>query len=123
MQLRAEGWSLARIAAHLNISKRTLVDWNQHSPPDIQTLKAVELAAPQEKILASHEAELTQLMNHLKRVEQELTKRELQFVSTENLYRFAGQLRLEIRAVRLRPAFPGETADPASRSAIASATA
>ena len=69
IELRAQGWSLARIAAHIGVAKRTLalVDWNPHSQEEIRILKALELEALHEKLLASHEAELTQLtaqLNH-----------------------------------------------------------
>jgi len=114
IELRAQGWSLARIAAHLDVSKRTLVDWNQHAQAEIRTLKAVELEALQEKLLASHEAELTQLNAHLQRLETELATRSLEIVSTDNLYRLAAQVRRQLRQIRLRPALPGEVEIPAS---------
>jgi transposase len=116
IELRAQGWSLARIATHLEVSKRTLVDWNQHSQAEIRLLKAVELEALHEKLLASHEVELTQLTGHLQRIEAELAKRELGFVSTENLYRLASQLRLQLQKVRGWPALPGEANSPAALS-------
>ena len=112
IELRAQGWSLARIATHLDVAKRTLVDWNQNSQTEIRALKAVELEALQEKLLISHEAELTQLTAHLRRIEQELAGRDLQIVSTENLYRLADQLRRQIQKARLDPALPGETELP-----------
>ena len=103
IELRAKGWSLARIAAHLNVCSRTLVDWNRHSQAEIRALRAVELEALQEKILASHELELTRLTQHLKRLEEEMVKRELQAVETKDLYRLSSLVRAEIRKVRLEP--------------------
>ena len=73
-----------------------------------------ELEALQEKLLASHEAELTQLSAHLQRLETELAGRTLEIVSTENLYRLAAQLRLQVRKARLSPALPGETDGPSA---------
>ena len=67
IELRAQGWSLARIAAHLGVAKRTWADWDQHSQEEIRILKALELEALNEKLLTSDEAELTQLtaqLNH-----------------------------------------------------------
>jgi hypothetical protein len=116
IELRAQGWSLARIAAHLDVAKRTLVDWNQHAQIEIRALKAVELEALQEKILASHEAELTQLTAHLQRVEKELAGRTFATVSTENLYRLSAQLRRQLQQARLRPPLPGEADDPSASS-------
>ncbi len=103
IELRAKGWSLARIAAQLNVGKRTLVDWNGQARKEISALHAVELEALQEKILATHEQELTRLTRHLQRLEEEICKRELQFVETKDLYRLCSLLRAEIRKVRLEP--------------------
>ena len=61
LELRANGWSLARIAAHLKVAQRTLVDWNRQEHEQIRTLRAIELEALQEKILSTREQELTRL--------------------------------------------------------------
>ena len=117
IELRAKGWSLARIAAHLNVCKRTLVDWNCQSQTEISTLHAVELEALQEKILASHELELTRLTQHLKRLEEEMADRGLQAVETKDLYRLSSLVRAEIRKVRLEPDL--DEASPAVGAALA----
>ena len=109
LELRAKGWSLARIAERLKVAQRTLVDWNRQEHEQIRTLRAVELEALHEKILATHEQELTRLKQELDRVETELAKRTVEFVSTENLYRLSGLLRTEIRKV-CRVALPVEDA-------------
>jgi hypothetical protein len=117
IELRAKGWSLARIAAHLNVCQRTLVDWNCQSQTEIRALRAVELEALQEKILATHEQELTRLTQHLQRLEEEMAKRELECVETKDLYRLSSLVRAEIRKVRLEPellpASPASGAVPA----------
>ena len=99
LELRAKGWSLARIAERLKVAQRTLVDWNRQEHEQIRTLRTIELEALQEKILATHEQELTRLKQELDRLENELAKRSVEFVSTENLYRLSGLLRGEIRKV------------------------
>jgi hypothetical protein len=103
VELRAKGWSLTRIATQLNVSPRTLVEWNRQSQVEIRLLRAVELEALQERILATHEQELTGLMQHLKRLEEEVANRKLQFVETEDLYRLSSLVRAEIRKLRLEP--------------------
>ncbi len=103
LELRAKGWSLGRIAEHLKIAQRTLVDWNRQEHEQIRTLRAIELEALQEKILSSREQELTRLKQELDRLEQELAKRKVEFVSTENLYRLCALVRAEIRKVCLAP--------------------
>ncbi len=103
LELRAKGWSLGRIAEHLKIAQRTLVDWNRQEHELIRTLRAIELEALQEKILSTREQELTRLKQELDRLEQELASRKVQFVSTENLYRLSALVRAEIRKVCLAP--------------------
>ena len=109
LQLRAKGWSLARIATQINVSPRTLVDWNRQLSDELRVLKALEIEALQEKILATHEAELTRLSRQLQRVEEEAAERKLKFVDTEDLFRLSALLRAEIRKIRLDPDlnFPG----------------
>ena len=61
LELRAKGWSLARIAERLKVGQRTLVDWNRQEHEQIRTLRAIESESLQEKILATREQELTRL--------------------------------------------------------------
>ena len=99
LELRAKGWSLARIAERLKAAPRTLVDWSRQEHEQIRTLRAIELQALHEKILATREQELTRLKRELDRLEAELAKRTVEYVSTENLYRLTALLRGEIRKV------------------------
>jgi hypothetical protein len=103
IELRAKGWSLARIAAHLNVAQRTLVDWNRQEHEEIRTMRAFEIEALQEKILATREQELTRLKQELDRIDQELAKRTVEYISIENLYRLSALLRSEIRKVCQAP--------------------
>jgi len=41
LELRAKGWSLARIAERLQVAQRTLVDWNRQEHEQIRTLRAI----------------------------------------------------------------------------------
>jgi hypothetical protein len=112
LELRAKGWSLVRIATHIGVSKRTLVTWQHQHRQELRLLRAVELEALQEKILASHKAELTRLAGRLEAVEIELSQRELdnklRYVETRDLYRLASLLRDEIRKLRIEPDFSPE---------------
>ena len=103
LELRAKGWSIKRIAEHLKIAQRTLVDWNRQEHEQIRTLRAIELETLQEKVLATREQELTRLRQELDRLEAELAKRNIEFVSTENLYRLSALVRTEIRKVCQAP--------------------
>ena len=99
LELRAKGWSLRRIAERLKVSQRTLVDWNRQEHEQIRTLRAIEWEALQEKILATGEQGLVSLKKELDRLEAELAKRTVEYVSTENLYRLSALVRAEIRKV------------------------
>jgi transposase len=99
VELRAKGWSLARISADLNVSQRTLVDWQRQEKSNIDLLRAIEFEALREKVQATHNHQLLRLKEELNRIEQELAKRTIEYVSTENLYRLASMYRSEIRKV------------------------
>ena len=114
IELRAKGWSLTCIAARINVSPRTLVEWNRQSQAEIRLLRAVELEALQERILATHEQELTSLMQHLQRLEEEVATRKLQFVDTKDLYRLSSLVRAEIRKLRLEPELVEAVPSPAT---------
>ena len=105
IELRAQGRSLARIAAELQVAKSTLIPWQRKFHRQIADLKNVELEALQEKVLASHEVELSQLAGHLNRVETVLAKRNLEYLSTEFLFCMSGNLRTQIRKQRVVPDF------------------
>lgn len=101
LQLRAKGWSLARISKDIEVSVRTLVDWNRQHRDELQILRTVEIEALQEKLLATHEQELTALTEQLKRLEQEISKRHIDIISTENLFRLAAATRAQIRKLTI----------------------
>ena len=119
IDLRAQGRSLARIADELHVSKRTLIAWQRKFREEIADLKSVELEALQDKVLASHEAELSHLADQLARVDSVLGKRKIEYVSTEFLFGMAASLRSQIRKQRVVPVFsaspsgdPPEPPDP-----------
>jgi hypothetical protein len=119
MELRAKGWSLGRIAAQIGVSKRTLVDWNQQHHLELQLLRAVEMEALEERILASHEDELVRLATHQKAIEQELLTRRFSGLPTDKLFRLSSIVRDQILKLRQKPALdvkppPGPPASPAT---------
>ena len=106
IDLRAQGLSLNRIADQLGVSKRTLVDWNRDHQATIDSLRALELEALHERVLASHEQELTRLAACQSKIDEELAKRSLETVPTDKLLRLSLLVRQEIRALR-QPQFAG----------------
>ena len=108
LELRAQGWSLSRIAAELNLAKSTLAVWNREQRREIADLKGIEMEAVQERILVSHEEELRRLTAHLNRLEVILAQRNLECLSTESLFNLAAVVRAQLRRVTAAPCLPPE---------------
>ena len=96
IELRAKGWSYDRIAEQLDISKGIAVAWSTRFKARIQRLRAIELQAVQERVLASYEQDLTYLAEELKRVQQVLRERDYGYVDTQQLYWYQGALMARI---------------------------
>ena len=110
LELRAKGWSLARIAAQIEVSQRTLVDWNAQHHAELQSLRALEVEALEEKILTTHEHQLACLTRSLERIEDELAQRKYDCESTRDLFHLAALVRDQIRKSRSSPISPWDTA-------------
>jgi len=104
IELRAQGWSLQRIAGELHVAKRTLVDWNRRAEHEIADLQQIEREALLERILVSHEEELARLTAHLNRIESILARRNLECLSTESLFVMAAAVRAQLRRLTAAPA-------------------
>ena len=63
---------------------------------EMQKLRAIELEAIQERVLASYEQDLSWLANELKRVQQVLRERDYGYVDTGQLYWYQGALMARI---------------------------
>lgn len=96
IELRAQGWTYARLMAELNVSKPTLIAWSRKHQFQIQNLKAIELEALSEKWLSSITARVAALGGQLQQVEAELARRNLTELSTSQLFVLARQLRRQI---------------------------
>ena len=96
IELRAQGWSYARLMTELNVTKPTLIAWSRKHQFDIQNLHAIELEALREKWLASTTERVDKLGAQLQSVETELAKRDLSTLSTPQLMTAARELRRQI---------------------------
>ena len=95
IHLRAQGWTFARIATELKVSKPTLIGWSRQHQFEIQNLRAIETEALAEKCLASRQQRWEQLGRDLRRVHEELAKRDLSDIPTARLLTQAARLRAE----------------------------
>jgi hypothetical protein len=96
IDLRAAGWSYARLMTELKVSKPTLIAWSRKHQFQIQNLKAIEMEALSEKWLASTTERVNALGAQLRQVEAELAKRDPAGVSTPQLFTLARSLRRQI---------------------------
>lgn len=105
IDLRAQGWSYARLAAELDVSRPTLIAWGRKHQFQIQNLKTVELEALAEKWLASVTDRVCSLGGQLKQVEAELAQRNLADLTTPQLHSLARSLRRQIGEATSSPGF------------------
>ena len=94
--LRAEGWSLSRIAAELNVSKPTLIKWSRQRQFDINNLRAMNTETLALKIFGERERRWEMLAKQLQRLEEEINKRDLAEIPASRLHDIAARLRAEI---------------------------
>jgi hypothetical protein len=96
IELRAQGWTYARLMTELNVSKPTLIAWSHQHQFEIQNLQAIELEALRAKWLAAATDRVDHLGGQLQRVEAELGRRDLTTLSTPQLFALARSLRRQI---------------------------
>jgi len=99
IELRAQGWTYARLMAELEVSKPTLIAWSHKHQFQIQNLKTIELEALGEKWLASVTDRVNALGEQLRRVEAELATRQPSALTTPQLYALARHLRRQIEQI------------------------
>ena len=86
IERRAQGLPLAKIAAKSNVSKTTLVNWNQEVKEEIDNLRAIELEAMYEKYDLSTRKRVEFFGDVLSRIQRELETRDLSAIPTEKLF-------------------------------------
>jgi hypothetical protein len=115
VELRAKSWSFDRIAEELNVSKRTLIRWQEEVGIQIENLRQIELERVQERFLGSQAEQLEALIGEYQRYRSELLTRDPGRIPHYMLFRVVARLRdqLERRLVTLRfQSEPPETPQP-----------
>ena len=85
VELRAKGYSYARIAKRLRVSKGTLANWSQELEAEIASYKAMELEALLEEFFVLKEGRIRILGEQVKALRAELKKRDFSDVPTDKL--------------------------------------
>lgn len=96
VQLRVQGLSYARISRELDVATGTLVNWSRRFRFEIQNFRAIHMEALREQLVDSGEARARLLASQLKRVEEEIAKRDVAELSTGSLFQLARALRRQI---------------------------
>lgn len=113
IELRAKGWSYARIARKLKVSKSTIANWSTELEAEIASLRAMELDALYERYFLAKEGRIKLLGEQLKKIQAELKTRSLADVSTEKLLEIQLKVYQALRAeyVETRPLSDQEIED------------
>jgi hypothetical protein len=96
IMLRSQGWSFNRLAVELQISKPTLIKWSRQHQFEIANLRATETEALAERVFRQRHERWEVLARQLKRLEEEIEKRDLEEIPAARLHAIAAQLRAEI---------------------------
>ena len=94
--LRTQGWSFNRITVELSISKPTLIKWSRQFQFEIRNLRATETEALAERVFGQRHQRWEALAAQLKKIEEEIVKRDLEEIPASRLHGIAAQLRAEI---------------------------
>ena len=94
--LRSQGWSFNRIAVELKVSKPTLIKWSRQHQFEIANLRATETEALAESVFRQRHERWETLARQLKRLEEEIEKRNLEEIPASRLHPIAAALRAEI---------------------------
>jgi transcriptional regulator len=103
LNLRAQGWSFARIADHLHVSKPTLLDWSNKHQSQLQAVKANQERSAQEAAQASRALQLEHLTLFQTTLRQELIKRTLKNLSDEEIEALATDIEHQIEKLNGQP--------------------
>jgi len=86
IELRASGYSYDKIAKELNVSKQTLIKWSAKLEHDITTAECISYATLLESYELVKQARIEKLAEQIKRVRDEINKRDLSDIPTEKLF-------------------------------------
>jgi hypothetical protein len=103
LNLRIQGWSFARIADQLHVSKPTLLAWSQKHQSELQAMKANRERSVQEAAHASRARQLELLTLFRTALRQELIKRTLQNLSDDEIEALATDIEQQIEKLSGQP--------------------
>ena len=105
VELRAQGYSIKKIADKLGVSKQTVVDTIKELKDEVASLQAVQLDALYEAEKITTEARIKNLSTLLKKIQQEIDSRDLSDVPTDKLIDLYIKTSSTLDGVMIEPAF------------------
>lgn len=105
IELRAKGLSYDKIAKRLGKAKQTLIDWSKELQEEIANRKALELEALYEAYYLQRESRLQTLGTIIKKIKDEVKKRDLSDVSTDKLLELLLKYNSQVKEEVIDPAY------------------
>jgi transposase len=113
IQLRAKGKSFDKIAAEMNVSKPTLIEWQRQFRAEISNMQFIEYQSLIEQFQHSKKQVIERLCKEIERINQEIEKRDLSELTIKDLYSLKtaieAKLHNELRNIQLNT---GEKENP-----------
>ena len=105
IELRAKGLSYDKIAKKLGKAKQTLIDWSKELQEEIANRKALELEALYEAYYLQRESRLQTLGTIIKKIKDEVKKRDLSDVPTDKLLELLLKYNSQVKEEVIDPAY------------------
>jgi hypothetical protein len=96
LNLRVQGWSFARIADHLRVSKPTLLDWNRKYQLRLASMKVKQEHSVQQTVQVAEQSELQDLAMFYNALRRELVSRTLKEFSSDEIQALACDINQQI---------------------------
>ena len=114
IQLRVQGWTFERIASELSVTERTLMTWSRKHSTLIQNLRALETEKVAHRANLTSTATLENLGEDIRRVREELARRDLKDIPTDKLLMIAARHRKEA----VRATTPPQLSEPVTEAML-----
>ncbi len=99
IKLRAQGMSLAKIAKKIGVSRQTLANWEKTHEEEIWRIHSMELDALEEEYWMKKHGRIELIGTMLRRVKEELERRDLSDVPTAKLFELELKLIPELKTL------------------------
>ena len=117
LEQRAQGKSLRTIEKEIGIRRRTLAQWESEYKEELENFTAIELDAQREEYRLTTQARIERFGGQLRRVMEELEKRDLSDISTPKLVDLALKLDAQLRDAAVMPAITDDAGVEARKAA------